>query len=112
MICLADVIEALTGIKPENASKDFTEVGLDSRQVTHGSLFIALPGERAAGHDFIADVFDTGASVALVQKDLSASFPSIDLRTPDISLKERTFYVPLCLLVEDCLSAMQKKFCK
>lgn len=108
MICLADVIEALTGIKPENASKEFTEVGIDSRQVIPGSLFIALPGERADGHDFIADVFDKGAYVALVQKDLSASFPSIDLRTPDISLKERTFDVPLCLLVEDCLSAMQK----
>ncbi len=108
MLTLADVIEALSGIRPGHASQVITEAVIDSRQAIPGSLFIALPGERSDGHDFIGTVFEKGASLALVQRDLSSSFPMIDLRTFDSSIKSRTFDLPLCLLVENCLSAMQK----
>ena len=34
-----------------------------------GDLFLALPGERVDGHDFVSAVLDRGAGAALVQKD-------------------------------------------
>jgi len=37
----------------------------DSRKVQKGSLFVALPGERADGHDFIASALGGGASCIL-----------------------------------------------
>ena len=41
----------------------------DSRQARSGSLFVALPGERADGHDFVDDAFRRGAAAALVRAD-------------------------------------------
>jgi UDP-N-acetylmuramoyl-tripeptide--D-alanyl-D-alanine ligase len=39
---------------------------LDSRAVKPGDLFIAIPGERVDGHQFVREVFDKGACAALV----------------------------------------------
>ena len=37
-----------------NLESPIVDVVADSRKVREGSLFIALPGERVDGHDFIA----------------------------------------------------------
>lgn len=39
---------------------------IDSRAVNSGDLFIALPGERADGHQFVHQVFENGACAAMV----------------------------------------------
>ena len=57
MLKLADVIEALTGAKPTNASSIITEAFVDSRQVLPAGMFVALPGERSDGHDHIKQAF-------------------------------------------------------
>jgi UDP-N-acetylmuramoyl-tripeptide--D-alanyl-D-alanine ligase len=80
MLTLADVLEALTAIRPEGAKEVITEAVIDSRQVIPGSMFVALPGERVDGHDFIGPAFERGARLALVQKDLSESYPTMDIR--------------------------------
>jgi UDP-N-acetylmuramoyl-tripeptide--D-alanyl-D-alanine ligase len=41
----------------------------DSRKVLPGSLFVALPGERVDGHDFVTLAFEKGATCALVGYD-------------------------------------------
>lgn len=43
-------------------------VVIDSRQARPGSLFAALPGTRADGHDFAADAAAAGAAAALVTR--------------------------------------------
>lgn len=48
-----------------SASMDITNVTMDSRKVTEGSLFVAIKGERVDGHDFIAEVFSKGAAAVL-----------------------------------------------
>jgi len=108
MITLADVIEALTGIRPNQAFQEITGAVIDSREAIPGALFIALPGERVDGHDYIDEVFKKGASLALVQNDLSNLFSTLDLRSVDDTLQHRIFKLPLCLLVEDSLEALQK----
>jgi UDP-N-acetylmuramoyl-tripeptide--D-alanyl-D-alanine ligase len=108
MLTLADAIEALTDSRPEGKTPVITEAAIDSRQVIPGSLFVAIPGERVNGHDFIEDAFDRGASFALVQQDIDASFHALDLHAelsadtiPDLTL-------PLCLRVENTLTALQQ----
>ena len=65
MLTLADVIEALTKIRPAQANTVITEAAVDSRLVIPGGLFVALPGERVDGHDFVADASARGAAAAL-----------------------------------------------
>lgn len=51
---------------------DINNVQIDSRNVTNGSLFIALKGVAADGHQFIANAIDKGA-VVIVCEDLPAA---------------------------------------
>ena len=41
----------------------------DSRRARLGSLFVALPGQHADGHDYVNDAFRRGATAALVRQD-------------------------------------------
>ena len=43
----------------------------DSRQAAKGCLFVAIPGERVDGHDFISSVFEKGALAVLSEKELA-----------------------------------------
>jgi len=61
VISLADVLESLTGIRPQQATGKITGAEIDSRQVTPGMLFVALPGEHHDGHDFVSEAFSAGA---------------------------------------------------
>ena len=45
-----------------------TAVSTDSRTVGPGELFVAVPGERFDGHDFVPQAADAGAAAAIVCK--------------------------------------------
>ncbi|MGB8213193.1 MAG: UDP-N-acetylmuramoyl-tripeptide--D-alanyl-D-alanine ligase [Anaerolineales bacterium] len=79
MLTLADVIEALTNIRPTQANDVITEAAVDSRQVIPGGLFVAIPGEHVDGHDFVADAFQRGASFALIQHEISGTYRTFRL---------------------------------
>lgn len=112
MLTLADVLEAITRnpVRTANANAVITEAAIDSRQVIPASLFVAIPGENVDGHDFIADAFKRGASFALIQKEMPASFRTIDLRTTQSLLADSTLDLsaPLCLRVDNTISALQQ----
>ncbi|MDP1714540.1 MAG: UDP-N-acetylmuramoyl-tripeptide--D-alanyl-D-alanine ligase [Anaerolineales bacterium] len=108
MLTLAEVLEALTTVRIPNATAVITEAAIDSRQVIPGSLFVAIPGENVDGHDFIADAFKRGASFVLIQKDVPASFPTLDLRAGLSTDSPLQLDSPLCLRVENSLSALQQ----
>ena len=48
-------------------------VGIDTRRVTPGALFVALRGERFDGNDFVADAFAAGAAAAVVASEAVAA---------------------------------------
>src|SRR5919108_3723553 len=101
MLTLADALEALTNIRP-TATTVITEAVIDSRQVIPGSLFVAIPGENVDGHDFIEEAFRRGASFALIQRDMSTGFRTLDLRrilSIDAFPREE-LVSPMCLRVE------------
>lgn len=116
MLTLADVIEALTNIRPAQANIVITEAAVDSRQVIPGGLFVALAGERLDGHDFVADAFQRGASFALIQHEVSGGHQTLRLvpnKPPSLQpgseiLISSEVDAPLCLLVENTLSGLQQ----
>ena len=109
MLTLADAIEALTNTRPTLATMVITEATIDSRQVIPGSLFVAVPGERADGHEFVADAFRRGASFALIQRDIPETYQTLDLRTVSgvVELPE-SFELPICLRVDNSVVALQQ----
>jgi UDP-N-acetylmuramoyl-tripeptide--D-alanyl-D-alanine ligase len=108
MLTLADALQSLTNYRPEGNTPVITEAAIDSRQVIPGSLFVAIPGERADGHEFLTEAFKRGASFALIQRDVDASFRTLDLRAGLSSGSIPELASPLCLRVENTLSALQQ----
>jgi len=108
VLTLGHVLQALTGIYPEWASLIIKDACVDSRNATPGSLFVALPGERVDGHEFVSEAFEHGTSLAIIQKDLSAELPVLDLRDQTDVQQLAAREMPLCLRVEDSLKALQK----
>lgn len=60
----------LKGILPSEG--EVSGVVLDSRQVEKDYLFIAVKGERADGHDYIASAFGKGAMAVVCEKEPEA----------------------------------------
>ena len=108
MITLGVVIEVLKGNKPPWADLIIADVGIDSRRMIPGALFVALPGESVDGHDFVEDAFQKGASFALIDRPLEGGVRVLDLRSEAKSDYEQQPEVPFCLLVDDALAALQQ----
>ncbi|MFV0429384.1 MAG: UDP-N-acetylmuramoyl-tripeptide--D-alanyl-D-alanine ligase [Arachnia sp.] len=53
------------------------DVVIDSRRVTAGSLFVAVPGERVDGHDFAGVAVTAGAAAVLGTRATPASVPHL-----------------------------------
>ena len=65
---LAQIAEAVGGEVHGEPGTTVTGVTLDSRSVAAGDLFVALPGERVDGHDFIETALAAGAAGVLGQR--------------------------------------------
>ncbi len=109
MLTLADVLEAMTHRVVHSAKNAvISEAAIDSRQSIPNSLFVAIPGEHVDGHDYIEDAFKHGASFALIQKEMPASFRTFDLRAPLLAEPTLDLSPPLCLRVDNTISALQQ----
>src|SRR5258705_8861243 len=91
-----------------------TEAAIDSRQVIPGGMFVAIPGENVDGHDFVTQAFHRGAVLALIEHEIAEPFDLIDLRKgllpnqlPRLAPLQGT-YPPVCVLVENTVSALQQ----
>ncbi len=105
MLTFADLLEALTHQTFGDAKQPITDAVVDSRLVIPGALFVALPGERQDGHDYVQDAFRRGAHLALIQHPIETDLPILDLRNP--SPLQEPPSPPCCILVQDSLKALQ-----
>jgi UDP-N-acetylmuramoyl-tripeptide--D-alanyl-D-alanine ligase len=108
MLTLADLIEALTSFRVNEAQAAILDAVVDSRQATRQSLFVAIPGENVDGHDFVDAAFKGGSSFALIQRDMPAHFRVLDLRGEFHFDSSFDLSSPLCLRVDNTLSALQQ----
>jgi UDP-N-acetylmuramoyl-tripeptide--D-alanyl-D-alanine ligase len=107
MLTLGTVVEALTGQAFPFLGQVVTDGAIDSRLAIPGSLFVALPGERTDGHDFLAAAFERGAVAALVERDVPGGWATLDLRAPLTDEQARACQPPVCLRVPSALQALQ-----
>lgn len=77
---LAEVASWLEGCL-RGADVSYSGVATDSREVTPGSLFVALRGERFDAHQFLPQVMEAGAAGAIVSQ------PAADLPLPQIQVQ-------------------------
>ena len=66
--CVSDIAAITGGVLSGDGTAPVTGAVIDSRAVTPGALFAAIPGERVDGHDYIGKAFDLGASCCLAQR--------------------------------------------
>jgi UDP-N-acetylmuramoyl-L-alanyl-D-glutamate--2,6-diaminopimelate ligase len=75
LVAALEPVEVLDG-----PSADVRDLAYDARAVSAGSLFFAVPGERADGHDFAADAVRRGAVAVVVERPLEVSVPQVVVR--------------------------------
>ena len=81
---------------------------IDSRCASPGCLFIALPGERRDGHEFIGQAADKGAVAIIAER--APDIPCVVLATSDPAGEPGEWRpgVPVCFVVPDSLAALQQ----
>ena len=77
-LTIGDVIRVLHPLRGggEISTRDpIGAVTTDSREVVPGGLFVALPGERVDGADFVGEAFRKGARAAIVSEEGARKIP-------------------------------------
>jgi len=64
----------------------FSGIGLDSRQVREGNIFVAMRGTRRNGSDYIEDAIGRGALVIVSEDEVKAAGGVCVVRVPDARL--------------------------
>ena len=110
---LADVWSAVgTGPCPwpEAGNWALDDVVVDSRLAHAGSLFVALPGERTDGHQFVGDAFRRGARAALVRQPVAEGALVLDVSQPaqGVPRAALTADARVCFVLPDPLAALQR----
>ncbi len=93
--------ELVRGVLCEDVSEDLlaqdiTSLAYDSRRVKAGSLFFAIRGEKADGHDFVQHALDGGAVAVASERPVPPELAGRWLRVPNgrraLAETARTFY--------------------
>ncbi len=106
-LTLADVIEALTGVRPHGLDQPISRTVVDSRQAEPGALFVALEGERQDGHEYVADAFSRSAVAAIVERPVKTSALTMDLADPGRTLPS-AWSLPMVVKTHSSLWALQQ----
>ncbi|MDR3685705.1 MAG: UDP-N-acetylmuramoyl-tripeptide--D-alanyl-D-alanine ligase [Coriobacteriia bacterium] len=95
-----DIVVSATGgeLLSGSLSKVVSDVCIDSRCIRPGCIFVALPGERTDGHDFVLSAIDAGAKLIIVSRTAEQVVELVDVA------KRRDVAV---LRVDDTLLAIQ-----
>lgn len=75
-VLLSELIESLPEVLLVGASDVhvwITDVTYDSRKVQPGALFVAVPGQRYDGHDFVPDALSRGAVAVVVERPVDVT---------------------------------------
>jgi UDP-N-acetylmuramoyl-tripeptide--D-alanyl-D-alanine ligase len=67
---------------PSVGPMKFRHAVVDSRKAGKGDIFVALPGEHADGHDFVAHAAERGATAAIVERAVDANLAQYVVRDP------------------------------
>jgi UDP-N-acetylmuramoyl-tripeptide--D-alanyl-D-alanine ligase len=72
----ADVLEAIQGdLLSGTATRAFSAISIDSRNISADDLFFAIKGQTHDGHDFVTAVIDFGVKGVIINRNRSGLFP-------------------------------------
>jgi len=81
---LKRLVTALTPIRVEGPlDREVAGIAYDSRRVTPGMVFVAVPGRKADGHDFISTAIDRGAIAVICEKNGFVSQRATKIKVAD-----------------------------
>lgn len=91
MMTLQTIADVLQGTL-HGADVGITSVDSDSRRVQPGQLFVALPGEKFDGHDFLPQVAAQGAVAALVSHPVNTELPVVEVKDTRLAMGQLAAY--------------------
>jgi len=81
---LRDLITELTPLRVDGETDlDVSGIAYDSRRVFPGMMFVAVPGQRGDGHDYVHSAIDRGACAVVCERNAVASRRAACIRVPD-----------------------------
>ena len=81
---LQELIKDLTAIQVDGPlDREVAGLTYDSRRVTPGMVFVAIPGQNVDGHDFITSAIDRGAAGIISEHNGFASSRATRIKVPD-----------------------------
>jgi UDP-N-acetylmuramoyl-tripeptide--D-alanyl-D-alanine ligase len=80
-------VAAVVGGRVHGEDVVVTSAASDSRSAAPGTLFVALPGERVDGHDFVGEAMARGAAAALVRRSVDG-YPCVEVPDTGVALLE------------------------
>src|SRR5216110_996984 len=67
---LKQLVDELSAVKVEGPlDREIAGISYDSRRVTPGMVFVAIPGQNTDGHEFISTAIDRGATAVICEKN-------------------------------------------
>jgi UDP-N-acetylmuramoyl-L-alanyl-D-glutamate--2,6-diaminopimelate ligase len=82
---LKRLIEALPRASVEGTlDREITGIAYDSRRVTPGMLFVAVPGQHTDGHEFISNAVDRGAAAIVCERNGMAHPRATKIKVADV----------------------------
>ena len=106
MLTLDDLLQPLVAYQTTGEEPAVSTVVTDSREAQPGSVFVALPGKRVDGHEYVLDALRRGAIAALVARVPRGCDECVVVdvrRAPVPSLRQGQKYL---ILVDDTVAAM------
>ncbi len=113
---LKDIGKIVSGRVEGDTSATITGFVVDSRDAKPGDVFIALPGDRADGHDFVGAAAEAGAAAAVVSRPVEVDIPIVLVDDPlaaflTLAAKRRArFTGPVVAVTGSCGKTTTKDF--
>lgn len=81
---LNDILDGVSRVSTFGPlDKEISALTVDSREVKDGTLFAAIRGEKADGHDYIETARSNGAAAIMAERDVPEQYRDTWLQVPD-----------------------------
>jgi len=91
MMRLSEVASVVDG-KLSGGDCFFTGVSIDSRKIQSGDLFVAIPGEKFDGHNYVVKAEESGAIASMVSSRTLNNKVQIDVQDTTLALGKLAAY--------------------
>ena len=82
---LKHLVERLPGASVEGSlDREVVGIAYDSRRVTPGMVFVAIPGKNTDGHEYIGNAIERGAAAIICTRNGFSVPKTTRIRVPDV----------------------------